>query len=594
MPSVINNSIRKSVKVIARIKRTFEDLEKAFVKSAGSALSKSNDEFLKRARQIVEKGDLNQVSSLTLDLKEYQTILFSLMVEARRAGRVTGITEGLELKQFYERKKLERKFLNQGLTQSIVNDLADQVTHALNPQNKQIATSFSVVPYDALKFYGDYSLYLKGITEQELLNKAKQKIYSGIQNGLSVQNIMGSLESVFPSFHVGRLQNIARTEISKAMNQGRLESFESPALKGFITAVEFSAILDSRTSDICEDRDGLILAIDDPRLKMNTPPLHYQCRSILVPVDKYSMVEEGLDGKVGKGWDGVREPMEGFGGVRIKNIPSLIPKWRDFDDSTVREEKGVEVYKDIIAVGEEVKKVVEEEMGVTITDKYVYPTPEEWKKLRLKYNVKEDAGGFYHEDEGIVISPEFVHIATGNSFLDKGMGIQAIVHETFHVFSKPGKQTWPIRKTKKGIIKYYKQSGNKYIFFEESITEILSRKLCVDKIKNTTPESFINGSYQKYGSLMLLMLIKKHRGDKEAILSELKHIRLTKNIEEKINFINSLDFITKKTEEEKFQNFMTTIREYGIIQREVNYNDENFHEEVWLWFLKKSKKKLEY
>jgi hypothetical protein len=38
------------------------------------------------------------------------------------------------------------------------------------------------------------------------------------------------------------------------MNQGRLESYESPALKGFIVAVEFSAILDSRTSDICEDR----------------------------------------------------------------------------------------------------------------------------------------------------------------------------------------------------------------------------------------------------------------------------------------------------------------------------------------------------
>jgi len=84
------------------------------------------------------------------------------------------------------------------------------------------------------------------------------------------------------------------------MNQGRLEGFKAPELKGFIKAVEFSAILDSRTTDICEARDGLILAIDDPRLSANTPPLHYQCRSILVPVDKYSMIEEGLEEKVGK------------------------------------------------------------------------------------------------------------------------------------------------------------------------------------------------------------------------------------------------------------------------------------------------------
>lgn len=185
-------------------------------------------------------------------------------------------------------------------------------------QNKVKATSFSVVPREALDFYKDYSLFLTGDIEQDLLKKAKHIIYSGIENGLSGETMKGQLENIFPFFTEGRLQNIARTEPSKAINQGRLEAFQSPDLENFVQGVEYSVIMDEGLCEICEARNGLILAMDNPLVAQNTPPLHYQCRCVWVPVDIYSILFESLQEKINQGWDNLKQPMVGFGGINVK------------------------------------------------------------------------------------------------------------------------------------------------------------------------------------------------------------------------------------------------------------------------------------
>ena len=45
--------------------------------------------------------------------------------------------------------------------------------------------------------------------------------------------------------------------------------------------------------------------------------------------------------------------------------------------------------------------------------------------------------------------------------------------------------------------------------------------------------------------------------------------------------------------EEDYQKLMIKISEYGIINREADYKDPEFRKDVWLWLLKKSKKRLE-
>jgi SPP1 gp7 family putative phage head morphogenesis protein len=55
---------------------------------------------------------------------------------------------------------------------------------------------------------------------------------------------------------------------------------DSERTKGFV----HRSILDSSTTVICEDRNGLRLPKDDPYWLSNFPPLHFNCRSVLMPV----------------------------------------------------------------------------------------------------------------------------------------------------------------------------------------------------------------------------------------------------------------------------------------------------------------------
>ena len=110
-----------------------------------------------------------------------------------------------------------------------------------------------------------------------------------LEQGQNLNQTMDSLGQHLtgPEFNEKRLEVIARTNATIAFNQGRLETFRQQ--KDFVPYVQFLSILDSRTTDLCEARNGLLFAIDDPDLEQNTPPLHYNCRSILSPVDKYEV-----------------------------------------------------------------------------------------------------------------------------------------------------------------------------------------------------------------------------------------------------------------------------------------------------------------
>jgi SPP1 gp7 family putative phage head morphogenesis protein len=100
-----------------------------------------------------------------------------------------------------------------------------------------------------------------------------------------------------------RLETIVRTNTSDAMNQARTALFNEPEFKGFVEAFEYSAILDERTTEICEHLNGKILK----EFEHYTPPNHMNCRSLLIPVT------------INDEWDGKEsptpriEPQKGFG-----------------------------------------------------------------------------------------------------------------------------------------------------------------------------------------------------------------------------------------------------------------------------------------
>ena len=151
--------------------------------------------------------------------------------------------------------------------------------------------------------------------EQDQVDTVRTILDNGLKEGASVKQVMDALQTALPgSIGKARAENIARTEATTAFNQGRLASFRETG--GFVAAVEFMAITDARTTPICTERDGLVLALDDPALAANTPPLHYMCRSVLSPVSEFELEDLGGAGylagqrrKLAK----MPAPLKGFG-----------------------------------------------------------------------------------------------------------------------------------------------------------------------------------------------------------------------------------------------------------------------------------------
>lgn len=133
--------------------------------------------------------------------------------------------------------------------------------------------------------------------------------------GRSVDEILEAIgESRAPIY---RVKNAIRTNLFETINESRYSAFTDPELGGFVEALQYSAILDSRTTDICRHLNGRVYPVDSPQWNSYRPPNHFNCRSILVPV---TIVDTDVVGKDRAGgssrWSKEPrvEPQSGFGG----------------------------------------------------------------------------------------------------------------------------------------------------------------------------------------------------------------------------------------------------------------------------------------
>jgi SPP1 gp7 family putative phage head morphogenesis protein len=130
----------------------------------------------------------------------------------------------------------------------------------------------------------------------ELLSKiaesARQKVEYAIRDGISsgktnqqiVQQIRGNkrlnFEDGILTSSKSDIDRTVRTVRSHVANQAYLDSFNKIGFE----YVRLVATLDGRTSKLCASLDGTVWEINDPAKRV--PPLHPNCRSILVPVEK--------------------------------------------------------------------------------------------------------------------------------------------------------------------------------------------------------------------------------------------------------------------------------------------------------------------
>jgi len=116
------------------------------------------------------------------------------------------------------------------------------------------------------KVAGDIYFMLENAVKGDL---APEAVRTQIADYLTEQSV----------FKRGLVNTILDTSLSSAYNDARMSLFrQADNIVGYI----YSAVMDAYTTDICSELDGKAFKVDDPSLPQ--PPLHYNCRSMLIPI----------------------------------------------------------------------------------------------------------------------------------------------------------------------------------------------------------------------------------------------------------------------------------------------------------------------
>jgi len=149
--------------------------------------------------------------------------------------------------------------------------------------DKLTTSVFTLIDTDALDFMANYNLVLAGDVHRELSDGIKKTILSGIATGKGVEGIVADMGKVIEdkeSFrHAGskvfskaqyRMETIARTEILRAHNQGRIKFHQQVGVQ----KLEWMTMEDERMCPVCGALDGKVFDTD----KFPSQPAHPNCR----------------------------------------------------------------------------------------------------------------------------------------------------------------------------------------------------------------------------------------------------------------------------------------------------------------------------
>ena len=122
-----------------------------------------------------------------------------------------------------------------------------------------------------------------------LASSLKDELLVSLMTGRSVRDTSQAISERF-DVGKGKARRLVRTESAFFHNQMELLSYEDAE----ITKYKFVAVLDKRTSHICQEHDNKVYETKDAVPGVNYPPLHPWCRSTTIAHDEdidYSKLE---------------------------------------------------------------------------------------------------------------------------------------------------------------------------------------------------------------------------------------------------------------------------------------------------------------
>lgn len=126
----------------------------------------------------------------------------------------------------------------------------------------------------------------------KLAQTVKQEIVNGMIQGINLKTMSKRVSERFEIAKKNDVERLLRTEVNYVLNQATLDGYKEAGIEKY----EFSATLDSRTSQICSELHGEVFEIKKIAVGLNYPPMHPRCRSTTIPIIDYeNLIKQGRE-----------------------------------------------------------------------------------------------------------------------------------------------------------------------------------------------------------------------------------------------------------------------------------------------------------
>jgi len=151
-----------------------------------------------------------------------------------------------------------------------------------------------IINKDVIGYIQEYTFNnIKSMTE-EIMNDLRAELERGIMNGEGIAKIKDRVKKVFDVGET-RAEAIARTETTRAENQGKLQAMKS---SGEHFKKKWISAMDERTSDICRRLNNRVVGMNENFKDEKSgwegpcPSAHVNCRSTIIFIDEEEEINQ--------------------------------------------------------------------------------------------------------------------------------------------------------------------------------------------------------------------------------------------------------------------------------------------------------------
>ncbi|MDG4961501.1 polymorphic toxin type 50 domain-containing protein [Lactococcus raffinolactis] len=289
----VNDGAKQLEDVVARAYRQAQDyitkqVAKLFARTKQQT-GLDEDEAKRMLNQTVPVAELVELRRLAKDISnpDLQNQAKKRLTGLALKHRIT-VAEDLKAKSYLVSKqvadvqlKRQTSFYIDTIDESYKEATAESIIRDAQPsvkkghEFKQLSTKSVENILDSHWKGSNYSKRLWGDTEA-LAKRLEELFTVEALTGMSEFKMARAIASEFDrSINVSR--RLIRTEANYMANQGKLKAWQTRGIERY----QIIAILDLRTSEICQHQDHKVYLVEDAEVGVTMPPFHPWCRSII-------------------------------------------------------------------------------------------------------------------------------------------------------------------------------------------------------------------------------------------------------------------------------------------------------------------------